>query len=283
MFFKYARTPGNVTDNVTGGATFCSQYAWTVTRAFVYLLVEFDLRYVERCPARARLAVGRARGCDTRVFSVPRARRAIAREARGDVTARLSSSRTRARTNARRVRETSMSCALSTRRRVVVDALRGARAVANRASGDPRQPSASTENSVGKRATSWFEARESDEMPLRSMADAIGNAFAPALDAIAEEQRRRASARGTEASDARGDVYVPDIPVFLCATRLARDSPYVRSVLVHDERAPRTKPRLSWYDARDDSWVPRGWFDDGLKADLEYYFGEKAPDTYGSK
>ena len=176
-----------------------------------------------------------------------------------------------------------MSSALATRRRVVADAMKLARGLAHRAPSDPRQPSAATGIPARASALSWLEARESDEMPLGSVADAIGRAFAPALDAIAEEQRRRDAARGTEASDGRGEVYVPDIPVFLCATRLARDSPYLRSVLVHDERAPRTKPRLSWYDARDDSWVPRGWFDDGLKADLEYYFGEKGPETYGSK
>jgi len=125
--------------------------------------------------------------------------------------------------------------------------------------------------------SSWFEARESEEMPLGRAAEAIGRAFAPGLDALANAERAKLRGASESAENAAGtELYVPDIPVFLCATRLVRDSAFVRSVLVHDERAPRTKPRLSWYDARDDSWVPRGWYADGLKADFEFYFGNGA-------
>ncbi len=70
------------------------------------------------------------------------------------------------------------------------------------------------------------------------------------------------------------NLYVPDIPIFLCATRFVRDSDFVRSVLIYDERAPRKKPRLSWYDPQDDSWIPQGWYTEGLKADLKFYFNE---------
>lgn len=127
------------------------------------------------------------------------------------------------------------------------------------------------------KAKGWFDARYSEEMPMRSVADAIGDAFAPALDAIVEEQTRREVVGGTGGSTTTNELYVPSIPSFLCATRLARDSEFMRNVLVVDERAPRTKPRLSWYDARDESWVPRGWYSDGLKADFSYYFGSGAP------
>ena len=125
--------------------------------------------------------------------------------------------------------------------------------------------------------SSWFEAKESDEMPLGATAEAIGRAFGPGLDALASVERAKLrGARASAENAAETELYVPDIPMFLCATRLVRDSAFVRSVLVHDERAPRTKPRLSWYDARDNSWVPRGWYADGLKADLEFYFGNGA-------
>ncbi|OUS46487.1 hypothetical protein BE221DRAFT_74096 [Ostreococcus tauri] len=109
-------------------------------------------------------------------------------------------------------------------------------------------------------------------MPAASLANAIADAFAPAVRAI--EGSGTGGGDGTATRETAGGeaLYVPDIPMFLCASRLVRDSSYVRSVLVHDERRPRTKPRLSWYDARDDAWVPRGWFADGIKADLEYYF-----------
>mmetsp|Transcript_6671 Transcript_6671/g.24282 ORF Transcript_6671/g.24282 Transcript_6671/m.24282 type:complete len:177 (-) Transcript_6671:884-1414(-) len=127
------------------------------------------------------------------------------------------------------------------------------------------------------KAKGWFDARYSEEMPMRSVADAIGDAFAPALDAIVEEQTRREVGGTGAVGSTTNELYVPSIPSFLCATRLVRDSEFMRNVLVVDERAPRTKPRLSWYDARDESWVPRGWYSDGLKADFSYYFGSGAP------
>ena len=109
-------------------------------------------------------------------------------------------------------------------------------------------------------------------MPLGDAARASGEALAPMATAAGTAAREAGRARGgTPATE----LYVPDIPVFLCAARMARDSAYVRSVLVHDERKPRMKPRLSWYDATDASWAPRGWFEDGIKADLRYYFGDE--------
>ena len=136
---------------------------------------------------------------------------------------------------------------------------------------DDGAPGAADDDDGGERWTvmGFATARRSDEMPLGTRARAIGEAFAPLVDAIAKSER----ARGAAATPT--EVYVPDIPAFLCAARMARDSPYVRSVLVHDERKPRMKPRLSWYDATDASWVPRGWYEDGIKADLRYYFGEE--------
>ena len=143
---------------------------------------------------------------------------------------------------------------------------------------DPRQHAhGATARRAGTRDR-WFAAEKSEEMPMRAIADAIGDAFGPALDAIAEERRRRGEARrdgGETEDETEAGLYVPDIPAFLCATRLARDSPMVRSVLVVDERAPRTKPRLSWYDVDDEGWAPRGWWEDGVKADFAYYFGER--------
>ena len=35
----------------------------------------------------------------------------------------------------------------------------------------------------------------------------------------------------------------------------------------------KVKPRLSWYDPYDKTWVPNNWFQDGLAADMKYYFG----------
>ena len=161
-------------------------------------------------------------------------------------------------------------------RRRARDARRRRRRRSARENRDPRQHDAATATArgVGAARDGWFAARASDEMPMRAIADAIGDALGPAVDAIAEAQRRRGEARGSD-GEAEAGLYVPDIPAFLCATRLARDSPMVRSVLVVDERAPRTKPRLSWYDVDDESWAPKGWWEDGVKADFAYYFGER--------
>ena len=117
----------------------------------------------------------------------------------------------------------------------------------------------------------FARARRSEEMPLGDAARAIGEALAPMATAAGTARAAGRARGGTPATE----LYVPDIPVFLCAARMARDSAYVRSVLVHDERKPRMKPRLSWYDATDASWAPRGWFEDGIKADLRYYFGDE--------
>ena len=73
----------------------------------------------------------------------------------------------------------------------------------------------------------------------------------------------------------RKEVFVPDLPVFLPVSRWARDNDFIRSVLIIDE-TKRTKPRLSWYDPYDTTWVPTGWFSDGVMADMTYYFGDKS-------
>ena len=104
-------------------------------------------------------------------------------------------------------------------------------------------------------------------MPLGGVATRIGDAFGPALDAIAEHQSRREPADAKKTSE----VFVPSIPHALPVTRWARDSEFIRSVLLVDERK-RVKPRLSWYDPYDTTWVPNGWFAEGVMADMNYYF-----------
>ena len=120
-------------------------------------------------------------------------------------------------------------------------------------------------------------ANEGNVSAMSAIANAIARAIEGNANAIGNDLGKvdgnRARAGETRKS-AENEVYVPSIPMFLCATRMVRDSEYWRSVLIVDERKARTKPRLSWYDATDDSWVPRGWYADGLKADFSYYFGE---------
>jgi len=66
------------------------------------------------------------------------------------------------------------------------------------------------------------------------------------------------------------DLYIPNIPPVLPITKWASQSERLREYLVFEEEK-RMKPRLSWYDPTDTSWVPHGWFKDGLVADFKYY------------
>jgi|TARA_B110000967_G_scaffold134146_1_gene136968 hypothetical protein len=112
------------------------------------------------------------------------------------------------------------------------------------------------------------QALHSDEMPLSGMCDKIGDAFGPALDAIAEHQARQ------PAPLHKNEIYIPELPHALPFSRWASDNAFIRDVLVIDEKK-RIKPRLSWYDPYDTTWVPTGWFAEGVMADMNYYFAEE--------
>ena len=68
-----------------------------------------------------------------------------------------------------------------------------------------------------------------------------------------------------------GNVFIPRLPVFLCASRAVRDSKFVQSVLIVDEK--RCKPMFSWYNPNESTWVPAGWIKETEKA-LRYYFSQ---------
>jgi hypothetical protein len=105
-------------------------------------------------------------------------------------------------------------------------------------------------------------------MPLRGVANTIGDAFGPALDAIAEHQARQPQ------PVEKDELYIPQLPHALPISRFARDNQFIRDVLVIDEKK-RVKPRLSWYDPYDTTWVPSGWFAEGVMADMDYYFKDQ--------
>jgi hypothetical protein len=59
-----------------------------------------------------------------------------------------------------------------------------------------------------------------------------------------------------------GELYVPFVPHIFPLARLAAQSDYMRSCLIVDD-TKRVKPRMSWYDPYETSWVPTGWFQAG--------------------
>ena len=109
--------------------------------------------------------------------------------------------------------------------------------------------------------------------------NAVGNGkrqfFRSCVDAIEQEYSRRGKLQQQEqqkTTQQNGDIYVPKIPHALPISRMAKDNAFLRDVLIYDEKK-KVKPRLSWYDPYDKTWVPNNWFQDGLAADMKYYFG----------
>tara|TARA_B000000437_G_scaffold21549_1_gene15191 strand:- start:398 stop:934 length:537 start_codon:yes stop_codon:yes gene_type:complete len=131
---------------------------------------------------------------------------------------------------------------------------------------------ASSTTQTLSKSFSMFDAKYSEEMPLGNVAKSIGSSFGPALDAIEEEYSRRGKLKQQQQQLKNEDIYVPKIPHALPITRMAKDSAFLRDVLIYDEKK-KVKPRLSWYDPYDKTWVPNNWFQDGLAADMKYYFG----------
>ena len=133
----------------------------------------------------------------------------------------------------------------------------------------------SSTNQTLSKSFSMFDAKYSDEMPLGNVAKTIGTSFGPALDAIEQEYSRRGKLQQQEQqkiTQQNGDIYVPKIPHALPISRMAKDNAFLRDVLIYDEKK-KVKPRLSWYDPYDKTWGPNNWLQDGLAADMKYYFG----------
>ena len=105
-------------------------------------------------------------------------------------------------------------------------------------------------------------------MPFKGVADRIGDAFGPVLDELSRQKQTEEKPRQ------EAPLFVPYVPCFLPFAKAARDHPYVREVLVYDPSKAR-KPRLSWYNPYDTTFVPSGWFQEGLVADYAYYFGSE--------
>ena len=68
-------------------------------------------------------------------------------------------------------------------------------------------------------------------------------------------------------------MFVPRLPRILKLSRKVRDSEYVRSILIVNEKN-RLKPLFSWYNPNEPTWIPQGWTQE-TKRSLEYYFDLK--------
>ena len=119
-----------------------------------------------------------------------------------------------------------------------------------------------------------FDAKYSDEMPLGNVAKTIAHFVRsrPRCDrtrVLSPEQMQQQEQQKT--TQQNGDIR-PKNPHALPISRMAKDNAFLRDVLIYDEKK-KVKPRLSWYDPYDKTWVPNNWFQDGLAADMKYYFG----------
>jgi len=105
------------------------------------------------------------------------------------------------------------------------------------------------------------------DAPMQGLAAHIGDLAEPLTDAMLSEERIATMNQKDK------PLYVPSVPVICPMAKLARDNETVRKVLIYEEERDTIKPRLSWYHP-DDSMVPRGWFKDGIMADLQYYYAD---------
>jgi len=105
-------------------------------------------------------------------------------------------------------------------------------------------------------------------LPFRMFAEKMGDRIMPALQAARDDKRR--SGVNTRHASEREQFAIPEVPHVLPFTRWAANSNTIRSTFVAEDPATRKKARLSWYHP-EDSMVPRGWWKNGLLADLKYY------------
>ena len=115
----------------------------------------------------------------------------------------------------------------------------------------PRQPSP---------AADPFEG-----LPLRALADRLGAAFQPLVEASNKET---ASRRRLKPEDV--PVFNVPVPSLLPVTRWASNNEALRQTLIVPDDPAERRTRLSWYHP-DDGMVPRGWFRDGLMADMAFF------------
>eukprot|EP00959_Pyramimonas_sp_CCMP1952_P051930 1085396-Pyramimonas_sp.AAC.1 len=102
---------------------------------------------------------------------------------------------------------------------------------------------------------------------MQGLAAQIGDLAEPLTEAMMNEEQIANMNQNDK------PLYVPRVPAVCPLSKLARDNETVREVLVYDQTKDSIKPRMSWYHP-DDTMVPRGWFKDGIMADLQYYYSD---------
>jgi len=110
------------------------------------------------------------------------------------------------------------------------------------------------------------------------LADRLGAAFQPLVEASNKET---ASRRRLKPEDV--PVFNVPVPSLLPVTRWASNNEALRQTLIVPDDPAERRTRLSWYHP-DDGMVPRGWFRDGLMADMAFFAPfAKAPGWKGGK
>ena len=69
------------------------------------------------------------------------------------------------------------------------------------------------------------------------------------------------------------DLKIPYVPFICPITKRIRDDETVRDILIYNP-SNQIKPKLSWYNPNFDEMIPTNWFEEGIKADLNYYFND---------
>ncbi len=134
----------------------------------------------------------------------------------------------------------------------------------------PQQPS--TNNTALPDGKAAAAVDHFEGVPFRALAEFLGGAY---MDATEEARANAKEADGM----ARAPVSTPvsregprgrSVPFFLPCTAAFASTQAFESTFVVDEDVNKRRTRLSWYHP-EDTMVPRGWFRDGLLADMAWY------------
>lgn len=139
--------------------------------------------------------------------------------------------------------------------------------VATVASGAKRDFHDNVFSAKNRRASTALNKAFEMDPPFQKAAGRLSDAVNPIIAQLSKEKKDESKLKSKDVP-----LFVPAIPHLLPVARWVRDNETWRQILIHDDETPPPVPRLSWYHP-EDTFIPRGWFKDGLVGDWNYYFG----------